>query len=361
MIRVSAPGKAILMGEHAAVYGRPALVAALDRRVYVRLERTPGPPERVILDLPALGVEVTTTWAELRASAERSGLDASDRSSFVRAAFGEALAAADFAPKTAGFDHALRVRIRSEFPVGSGFGSSAAIAVAVVRAVFELAGRETDDSELHAVSLKIEQRQHGSPSGIDNATVIHGGVVWVERRGANLHSSLHVEPLQTTSNLFDHLRIYQTGEPAESTGEVVSAVRRLRSRDERAFEQRLDVMAASTLAFRQLLERQSPESGSRDRLASALGHFRRFQSCLEAIGVVPPEVRERIRRIEASGGAAKISGAGSLEGPGAGSLLVLHPEPGILDSLDALDDFERLEVRLGGDGLRVESEMGGAE
>lgn len=353
MIRVSAPGKAILMGEHAAVYGRPALVAALDRRVHVQLERTSGPPGHVVLDLPALGVERATTWADLRASADWPGLDKSDRSSFVRVAFGEALAAADVVP-----DQATRVFVRSEFPVGSGFGSSAAIAVAVVRAVYELAGRPIDadtvgPGSLHAVSLEIEKRQHGSPSGIDNATVIQGGVLWVERRDAKLH----MEPLKATSEVFDHLRVYQTGEPAESTGEVVSAVRGLRSRDEPAFEDRLNVMEASTLAFREILERVVIGNGV--GLASSIEEFRRFESCLEALGVVPPPVRERIRRIEASGGAAKISGAGSLAGPGAGSLLVLHPDPDSLDSMNALEGFERLEVRLGGDGLRLES--GGRE
>ena len=367
MIRVSAPGKAILMGEHAAVYGRPALVAALDRRVFVDIEDSSAVPAGTVeLDLPGLGVHRHDVWSNLRSGAAalreawdqmHGGVDPDgerlsqlasreDRSLLARIALGEALEALDPAARAVVKGRAIRMSIRSEFPVGSGFGSSAAIAVAVIRAVFELADRDLSDKRLHEVSLEVERRQHGSPSGIDNATVIHGGVVWVERRDGGLH----IEPMQAASELFEHIRIFQTGEPAESTGDVVTAVRRLRQRDERAFDDRLDAMTASTEAFRDLLA-----SAAADSWAPAIEHFRRFETCLEAIGVVPEAVRERIRRIEASGGAAKISGAGSLAGPGAGSLLVLHPEPGVLDSLGVLDGFERLEVRLGGDGLRVDS------
>jgi hypothetical protein len=63
-----------------------------------------------------------------------------------------------------------------------------------------------------------------------------------------------------------------------------------------------------------------------------------------------------VRAIESAGGGAKISGAGSLTGPGAGCLLVVHPEPGRLAALSALADLRRLPVRLGAPGLRVEPE-----
>ena len=63
-VRVSAPGKTILMGEHAAVYGRPALVAAVDRRLAVEI--APGRVRGVRLELPQIGVEETVGWPEIR-------------------------------------------------------------------------------------------------------------------------------------------------------------------------------------------------------------------------------------------------------------------------------------------------------
>ncbi|HEY6552480.1 MAG TPA: galactokinase family protein, partial [Vicinamibacteria bacterium] len=64
-LAVSAPGKLILMGEHAVVYGRPALVAAIDLRLRVSL----SPADPVILDLPGLGHLEHLSWREVRAYA----------------------------------------------------------------------------------------------------------------------------------------------------------------------------------------------------------------------------------------------------------------------------------------------------
>ncbi len=65
-VRVSAPGKTILMGEHAAVYGRPALVAAVARRVDARLRQTGG--DSVRLELPEVEVSETVPWGLVGAS-----------------------------------------------------------------------------------------------------------------------------------------------------------------------------------------------------------------------------------------------------------------------------------------------------
>ncbi|MEM7357360.1 MAG: mevalonate kinase, partial [Acidobacteriota bacterium] len=63
-VTASAPGKTILIGEHAAVYGRPALVAAVDRRLRAELCEVDGTGVR--LRLPAVGVTETVSWSHLR-------------------------------------------------------------------------------------------------------------------------------------------------------------------------------------------------------------------------------------------------------------------------------------------------------
>jgi hypothetical protein len=65
-------------------------------------------------------------------------------------------------------------------------------------------------------------------------------------------------------------------------------------------------------------------------------------------------VRDLVRRIEAEGGAAKVSGAGALTGQAAGSLIVTHCEPELISSWSFLADLTRLPVALGGPGLLVE-------
>jgi mevalonate kinase len=66
-------------------------------------------------------------------------------------------------------------------------------------------------------------------------------------------------------------------------------------------------------------------------------------------------VRSLVRQVEAAGGAAKVSGAGSLAGPGAGSLLVYHPDPGLIAGWDFLRPFRCYPVHLGAAGFRWET------
>lgn len=353
--RASAPGKSILMGEHAAVYGRPALVAAVDRRLVATLERQDGGAPGVLLRLPALGVEETASWPalaeyarerrqvwqEMQAGpADFARLRGDERAHLVKAALGELLLYAGAAP-----DFAATLEIASELPLGSGFGSSAACATAVLLAAAGALGIELSRDELLHLALEVERRQHGAPSGVDNATVLHGGILWVERDAAG---QLRRQPLAIRSNDFlPGLRFFQSGEPAEATGAVVAAVRALRERDPAAFGKSLDDMAAATESLRVELEREQPDESRLREL------FRRFEAHLEAWGVVPAPIRELIREIERQGGAAKISGAGSLAGPGAGSLLVLEP-PGGLDVPWPVS-FKELHLRLGAAGARRES------
>jgi hypothetical protein len=95
--------------------------------------------------------------------------------------------------------------------------------------------------------------------------------------------------------------------------------------------------------------------------------IREHQACLEELGVVPEAVRAVVRRVEAEGGAAKISGAGSLAGPGAGSLLVYDASAGAAEDAPRSRNAERFAgwsflrpfpyhpVHLGAAGLRRET------
>ena len=349
---VSAPGKSILMGEHAAVYGRPALVAAIDRRLRVRMTTTPG--RGVRLRLPQVGLDRTTGWSEVRAYCDRARdlwsayhehpdpesfrrLRGDDPAHLVQIALGEAAA-------TVGRSADLELELDSDIPIGAGFGSSAAMAVAVFDAYLALHHRELSPAELHRRTLEVERRQHGQPSGIDHATVIHGGLIWARRTATG---EMTIEPLSGT--IPDGLRLFDTGTPAETTGEVVAAVRRRWEAERPRIETLLDRMAAATTTFRARLE---SASAAPDEVIALI---RTFESCLEELGVVPPPVREIVRRIEARGGAAKVSGAGALSGHRAGSVLVYHPRAHEIATWHELDDWTPLDLRLGAAGARREA------
>lgn len=357
-VTVSAPGKLILLGEHAVVYGRPALVAAIDLRLSARCCDSPEPGVR--LDLPDLGYRAHLSWMEVRAysSGARDRWDdysthpgpesfremrGEDPAHVVKAALGEALEALGGEPE--GPQGGLELRVESDLPLGSGFGSSAAAAVAVVAVCLSWAAASVDAERIEALALEVERRQHGNPSGVDGATILRGGVLWARKLASG---GLEIEPVPVRSPLLTRLRVYDTGMPPEATGAVVAAVRRRRERDPAAFERVLDRIEAATAAFRAELERDEEDQ---DR---TLHLIREAQACLEEIGVVPEAVREAVRQIESEGGAAKVSGAGSIAGPGAGSLLVYHPEPESLSACAALRSFPYHAVHLGARGFRQE-------
>jgi mevalonate kinase len=238
------------------------------------------------------------------------------------------------------------LRIESGLPVGSGFGSSAAAAAAVVAAVLAFAtGKDPDPERIARLALEVERRQHGQPSGVDGATVLQGGVLWARRGAAG---ALEIERIEPRSDLLRRLRVYDTGTPAEPTGAVVAAVRALREGGPGRHERTLDRMEAATRALRSELESASADP---DR---SLHLIREHEACLEDLGVVPETIRALVRRVEAEGGAAKISGAGSLAGPGAGSLLVYHPDPGRVARWEFLRPFLFHPVHLGAPGFRRE-------
>jgi len=136
-------GKLILLGEHAVVFGAVALAAGMPRGV--RATATPG-------------------QGHIRVSAW--GIDARvGDGSMVGTATARLLAALGAGPRD--------FMIDTEIPARAGLGSSAALAVAMARAA---AAAGTDDATLLAAVGEAEAVFHGSPSGVDAAAALRGGV-----------------------------------------------------------------------------------------------------------------------------------------------------------------------------------------
>ena len=371
-VRLSVPGKVILMGEHAAVYGRPAVVAAVGLRLFVeavlRLPRggSGAGGGGVLLELPDIGVEEERSWRAIRdftSRARRRWLrfeagdapfrPAKDRSALVRIAVGEAWKSLTAPARERLRRGVLELRLRSELPVGAGLGSSAAAAVGVVAAVRavvsgspELPSRgggvaEGELAAIEAAAFEVERRQHGFPSGVDSGTVLRGGILLVRRAG----EGLRFDELPRPEWLSGAMEIRDSGTPGQTTGAVVTAVRRRYDGEPEETGALFDRIGAAAEAFRVALQDGGPADG-----AAAVAEGNR---ALVELGVVPPPVARRIEAAEAAGGAAKISGAGALEGEAAGALICVtgdrRPE-----SLEALAGYERVDARIGAEGLRFE-------
>ena len=212
---VSAPGKTILFGEHAAVYGHPALVTALDHRMTVTARASASLERGALrLEIPALRIEKTVPLTkELHEVREPGDL----------AILAVAIGTADLGPRPVG----LHLRIDSAIPPGSGFGSSAALAVAVVAACRRACDDDLALDDLARLALSVERHQHGRASGVDVQAVLRGGALWCRR---SEDGTLVCEDLPAATPL-DAFRLFHSGAPDETTGEMVDAVRGLQGRD----------------------------------------------------------------------------------------------------------------------------------
>lgn len=172
----SAPGKVILAGEHAVVYGYPALVAALNLRSTACVETVESREIEVISDRwgrALFPLEGSREEHELFPVA----LVARKLLSESRAALG------------------LRIMLSSEIPAGAGLGSSASTFVATASALCAALGLEPDLGGIREAAMEGERRVHWNPSGVDVEVALNGGVL-LYRRGQAPERALLSSPLR---------------------------------------------------------------------------------------------------------------------------------------------------------------------
>ena len=268
----SAHGKAILLGEHAVVYGAPAIAIPID-------------------ELTA-HVDVAPSTGGLRIeSALYTGplADAPARLAPVSAAIAEACSRLG-APDLQGL--AALVRIDSMIPHERGLGSSAAVAAALVRALYDAASADLDAGTLFELIQTSERAAHGSPSGIDARTVTSPVPIRFTRGEA--------APIRIGAPL--HVAFADSGSSG-STTRAVGVVRALREREPVRTETLLTRLA-------QVSEGSVADLESGDR--SALGaRMREAHDILRRVGVSSPELDALVSAARAAGSpGAKLTGGG---------------------------------------------------
>ncbi len=168
-VTASAPGKLMLLGEHAVVYGQPCLVTAVGQRMKAIVSET---SERV-LELEAPEVNV----AGYRKSLDALGMGEIPKgAAFVEVAIRNLVAAH---PLTGG----VRVETVSEFSSQFGFGSSSASTVCVLRALSELLALALPPREIFQLAYKTVLDVQKKGSGFDVAAAVFGGTLRYQNGG----------------------------------------------------------------------------------------------------------------------------------------------------------------------------------
>jgi len=280
-ITATGPGKVILLGEHAVVYGQPALAGALSWGVTARAVPARRCELVVPRDLPAPGRKL------------------------LERAFHRAAAAAG-APK-------VKVQLEGELPVSMGLGSSAAVGVACARVLLRAAGRRDDPRSVVRIALLMESEFHGTPSGVDHTTSATGELIAYRRRdGAELGSARVVRsphPLKVLVALVGR---------RSGTREMVSALRHRIDRWPVRYGRLLEEIG--TLASEGA---RAVEEGDLEALGDAMNVN---QGLLCAMQLSSPAIEEMVQRLRHLGAlGAKLTGAGGAGG--AVVALFLEPEP----------------------------------
>lgn len=278
MTKATAPGKIILFGEHAVVYGRPAIAAPVSQlRATAVVE--PGTQPGIRLIAPDLGTDVLLDTL-------------TDDDALVLAV--------QQVKQTAGLTNLpdLTITVTSQIPIAGGLGSGAAIAAAVIRALaYYLHKPDLLKNEVvSALTYEVEKIHHGTPSGIDNTVVAYEQPVYFVRRQPHNR----IEPFRVKRPL--HLLIGNTG-LRSSTRDVVLDVRRRWGADPALFDSIFDACALLAQSARTAIEQGELIRAGRLMQDNHVWLQKMTVSCPELDHLV-------LAAINAGALGAKLSGAG---------------------------------------------------
>lgn len=326
-MKVYAPGKLILSGEHAVVYGSPALAMAVNRYVQATVTRERLP--QILFDLSDIAHHSQLNFNTLKRFKEKVKRkyyrfirgDFSIRevlqkpfelAHFALSVFAESLSLS--------LPHGVKIHVQSDIPIGCGMGSSAATILSVMHAISNYLQVSLPQERLFQLALEAENMQHGHSSGLDLRVALQGGCLYLQGE------EMQKRPLPSFP-----LYLINTGTPVTTTGQCVEKVA-AHFRTSKMSED----FSAVTRAMDHALIQQS--------ISAWYESIRHNHQLLVTLGVVPQTVQQFIASVEALGGAAKICGAGAVAGEKAGMVLVVTEDESRLASLCSRFGYEFMSI-----------------
>ncbi|MBN2411241.1 mevalonate kinase [candidate division KSB1 bacterium] len=308
-MRAIAPGKIILSGEHAVVYGNSALVMAINLFSETVIKK---PDDNLIsIHLTDFNDSVSFSFSELR---DKSRKLKKNYDLFVNGRLGIrhlvdspadvfAYLIFHFFQKFAvGPENNIDLTVKSDLPVHCGMGSSASTIISLLIGLAGYFSVKANSDQIYELGLEGEKFLHGFSSGVDPYVVLYGGLNRFQKKKAE---QLQIQDIP--------LYIVNTGPPEASTGESVEKVAGNFSKNQIW----TDFQTVTDEFEKAYCER---------KLDMMIQCVRENHKLLSHIGVVPPAIRDFISGIERHGGAAKISGAGSVRGQNAGVVMIISED-----------------------------------
>lgn len=314
MIKISAPYRIYLIGEHASVYGEPALLLATQFRLALTLKKSKN--IRYVDD--RFGISNSWPIREIREStnkvlslwnscAERG--DFSELNSFIRKDdfLYYRKSVIGIASNYLKLNSGVTVHVETDLPFGSGLASSAALAVSLTKGLAELHDLKSSLAKTNRIAYELEKIIHCTPSGGDNSICCFGGLLWFQKLN---HKNQIIQIKDDIPKEFDNFILVYTKPPEKTTGELVQLVRNL---DNRYREARIKKIGELVYEMKGILKNNNFK-----RMVEILNEDQRL---LSELGVSCKEIDEVSDAVIKIGGAAKLSGAGD-----GGAMLCYHHE-----------------------------------
>jgi len=272
----TSPGKIILFGEHAVVYGEPAIAVPVfsTQAKAIVSARVHGKPGEIWIEAPDISLSAP--------------LDQLDINHHLRAAIEIVIDDKDLDQVPS-----CKIQITSEMPPSSGLGSSAAISISLIRAFSAFLGKRLNDEKVSDLAYELEKIHHGTPSGIDNTVISHQKPVYY-RKGKPFD-------FLEIGEEFSILIVY-SGIPGH-TREAVEGVRDRWQNEPDRYNRIFSRIGEITQAAKGIIE-----TGNPDQLGPMMNENHEL---LQEIGVSSPELDHLVSAASEAGAlGAKLSGGG---------------------------------------------------
>jgi len=332
-ITVSVPGKVTLLGEHAVVYGKPALVSAINRRIYITIERRDDSFIKVFSpDLKLQGLSL-----KLKEDLNNFEFEAEDKRNKILEPLHYIIKAIDLTSAHYNKKIGANIIIHSEMPIGAGLGTSAAISVGTVAAYTALLGHDIDLQEVSRIGHATEVGVQGIASPMDTAITTFGGTLYIKPEG----NQTFMEQIEIPCNFVSVIG-YTRRE--ESTSQILKKVKATKDHNPQVVNMIMDTIGLIVEEARSYIKKGDPESFGK---LMNINH-----GLLDSLGVSTKSLNDMVYASRNAGAlGSKITGAG-----GGGCILALCPnrmnEVALAIRLVGGVPFD---VSLSSPGLRVES------
>ncbi len=278
-IRVSAPGKLMLLGEHAVIYDRPCLVTTIDTRVDIVLEKIKQ--KKIVINAPEVGIKnyqrrLSQPLLEKVPKGVRF-LEAVLRIFYQR-----------YQPQLG-----VKISTKNGFSSRYGLGSSSAVSVCAAKALAELFGKKLSRRKIFDLAYQAVIDVQGIGSGFDVAACCYGGILYYLTGGKK------IEHLKTTN---PPLVVAYSGKKADTP----TMVRKLAKKREKAFQK----IEKDFDEISRLVERAKKAINKRnwEKLGQLMNEN---QKILKRLGVSTPKLDRMIKSaLKAGALGAKLSGSG---------------------------------------------------